>query len=244
MAVEHGLQQLKSARARDSICKATIQLLAELGYAETTIAGVAQNAGFSKGAVQYHFPTKEELIAATVEHLLMRTVSSASQSYESVDSALLNAWQRLVNTSAYRALLEVLNAARIDRKLRLRISAELVAWGKNLDKQSLTIYQSANEQLPAHEGDTEVVMLLNMTRSFMRGLLTQEQYRVSPEETLTYVAKWIELIAPMLKLRSTGISDVDKAITTKNNIREEQQEKRTTLERTKDECDKRGNRRV
>ena len=223
MAVEQGLQQLKSARARDSMCKATIQLLAELGYAETTIAGVAQNAGFSKGAVQYHFPTKEELIAATVEHLLMRTVSSASQSYESVDSALLNAWQRLVNTSAYRALLEVLNAARIDRKLRLRISAELVAWGKNLDQQSLTIYQSANEQLPANEGDAEVVMLLNMTRSFMRGLLTQEQYGVSPEETLTYVAKWIELIAPMLKLRSTSISDGDKAITTKNNIRKEQQ---------------------
>lgn len=205
------------------MCKATIQLLAELGYAETTIAGVAQNAGFSKGAVQYHFPTKEELIAATVEHLLMRTVSSASQSYESVDSALLNAWQRLVNTSAYRALLEVLNAARIDRKLRLRISAELVAWGKNLDKQSLTIYQSANEQLPAHEGDTEVVMLLNMTRSFMRGLLTQEQYGVSPEETLTYVAKWVELIAPMLKLRSTRISDGVKAITTTDNIRKEQQ---------------------
>ena len=222
MAVEQGLQQLKSARARDSMCKATIQLLAELGYAETTIAGVAQNAGFSKGAVQYHFPTKEELIAATVEHLLMRTVSSASQSYESVDSALLNAWQRLVNTSAYRALLEVLNAARIDRKLRLRISAELVAWGKNLDKQSLTIYQSANEQLPAHEGDTEVVMLLNMTRSFMRGLLTQEQYGVSPEETLTYVAKWVELIAPMLKLRGTRISDGVKAITTTDNIRKEQ----------------------
>ena len=218
MAVEQGLQQLKSARARDSMCKATIQLLAELGYAETTIAGLAQNAGFSKGAVQYHFPTKEELIAATVEHLLMRTVSSASQSYESVDSALLNAWQRLVNTSAYRALLEVLNAARIDRKLRLRISAELVAWGKNLDKQSLTIYQSANEQLPAHEGDTEVVMLLNMTRSFMRGLLTQEQYGVSPEETLTYVAKWVELIAPMLKLRSTRISDGVKAVTTTDNI--------------------------
>ena len=226
MAVEQGLQQLKSARARDSMCKATIQLLAELGYAETTIAGVAQNAGFSKGAVQYHFPTKEELIAATVEHLLMRTESSASQSYESVDSALLNAWQRLVNTSAYRALLEVLNAARIDRKLRLRISAELVAWGKNLDKQSLTIYQSANEQLPAHEGDTEVVMLLNMTRSFMRGLLTQEQYGVSPEETLTYVAKWVELIAPMLKLRSTPISDGVKAITTTDNIR-----KRTAIEK-------------
>ena len=217
MAVEQGLQQLKSARARDSMCKATIYLLANVGYAETTIAGVAQDAGFSKGAVQYHFPTKEELIAATVEHLLMRTVPSASQSYESVDSALLNAWQRLINTSAYRALLEVLNAARIDRKLRLRISAELVAWGKNLDQQSLAIYQSANEHLSAQAQDAEVVMLLNMTRSFMRGLLTQEQYGVSPEETLAYVGKWIELITPLLKLRNTASGD-DGKNRNKNNI--------------------------
>ena len=203
MAAEQGLQQLKSARARQSMCQATIALLAKVGYAETTIAGVAQHAGFSKGAVQYHFPTKEELIAATVEHLLMRTVASATQRYDSVEKALMNAWQRLINTSAYRALLEVLNAARIDRKLRLRISAQLLAWGKNLDQQSLDIYESVDANLPAKEGDAEVIMLLNMTRSFMRGLLTQEQYGVTPEETLNYVAKWIELIAPLLALRAS-----------------------------------------
>ena len=206
MAAEQGLQQLKSARARESICNAAIGLLAKVGYAETTIAGVAQDAGFSKGAVQYHFPTKEELIAATVEHLLMRTVSSASQHYENVESALMNAWQRLIDTSAYRALLEVLNAARIDRKLRLRISAELLAWGKNLDQQSLDIYQSANTELTSQQGDAEVVMLLNMTRSFMRGLLIQEQYGVSPEETLSYVSKWIEMVTPLLALRADSAS--------------------------------------
>jgi AcrR family transcriptional regulator len=203
VTAEQGLQQLKSARARQGICQATIALLAKVGYAETTIAGVAKHAGFSKGAVQYHFPTKEELIAATLEHLLMRTVSSASQRYDSVDQALMNAWQRLINTSAYQALLEVLIAARTDRKLQLRISAQLLAWGKNLDQQSLDIYQSADAGLPAQEGDAQVIMLLNMTRSFMRGLLIQEQYGVTPEQTLNYVAKWIELVAPLLALRGS-----------------------------------------
>jgi hypothetical protein len=56
-----------------------------------------------------------------------------------------------------------------------------------------------------------------MTRSFMRGLLTQEQYGVSPEETLTYVGKWIELIAPLLKLRNTASGD-DGKNRNKNNI--------------------------
>jgi hypothetical protein len=133
-------------------------------------------------------------------------VSSASQRYENVESALMNAWQRLINTSAYRALLEVLNAARIDGKLRLRISAELLAWGKNLDQQSLDIYQSANAELTSQQGDAEVVMLLNMTRSFMRGLLIQEQYGVSPEETLSYVSKWIEMVTPLLALRADSAS--------------------------------------
>jgi NADPH-dependent curcumin reductase CurA len=67
----------------------------------------------------------------------------------------------------------------------------------------LDIYQSADAGLPAQEGDAQVIMLLNMTRSFMRGLLIQEQYGVTPEQTLNYVAKWIELVAPLLALRGS-----------------------------------------
>jgi len=37
----------------------------------------------------------------------------------------------------------------------------------------------------------------------MRGLLIQEQYGVTPEQTLNYVAKWIELVAPLLALRGS-----------------------------------------
>ena len=81
----------------------------------------------------------------------------------------------LINTSAYRALLEALNAARTDGKLRLRISAELLAWGK-IWISSHWIFTRAPIQLSSQQGDAEVVMLLNMTRSFMRGLLIQEQY--------------------------------------------------------------------
>ena len=53
--------------------------------------------------------------------------------------------------------------------------------------------------------DDEVVMLLNMTRSFMRGLLVQEQYGVGAAATLDYVRKWIELIAPLLELKEQQI---------------------------------------
>ena len=82
-------------------------------------------------------------------------------------------------------------------------SADLVRpcrLGEKLDQQSLARYQSVS-------GNAEdVVMLLNMTRSFMRGLLIQEQYGVTAATTLNYVRKWIELIAPLLKLSEQSVS--------------------------------------
>ena len=194
------MQQAKSERARAAICDATIAALAEVGYAETSLNRVASMADFSKGAVQHHFPTKEDLIAATLDTLLLRTVQSRIAEPKSVEDALLEAWQRFINTPAYRALMEVLNAARTDAALRQRISSDLVDWGKKLDQQSLARYQSVS-------GNAEdVVMLLNMTRSFMRGLLIQEQYGVTAATTLNYVRKWIELIAPLLKLSEQSAS--------------------------------------
>ena len=171
-----------------AICDATIASLAEVGYAETSLKRVAAMADFSKGAVQHHFHTKEDLIAATVDTLLLRTVQARATQPQTVEDALLEAWQRFINTPAYRALMEVLNAARTDSALRQRIASDLVDWGQKLDQQSLARYRSVS-------GDAEeVVMLLNMTRSFMRGLLIQEQYGVTSSTTADYVRKWIELI--------------------------------------------------
>lgn len=194
---EVGLQQAKSQRARQAICEATIASLVEVGYAETSLKRVAVAAGFSKGALQHHFPNKEDLIAATVDELLTRTTRTTAKArkVDSVEQMLLVSWKRYINTPAYRALMEILGAARTDAALQSRISRELIDWGKKLDQQTLDSYVAVSGD------DAEAVMLLNMTRSFMRGLLIQERYGASQEQTNQYVFKWIELIAPLLELR-------------------------------------------
>ena len=103
---ETGLQQAKSHRARKAICTATIDLLVELGYAETSLNRVAAQAGFSKGALQHHFPNKEDLIAATVDELLARTFKPPRTKPGSVGQVLTGFWTRFINTPAYRALME------------------------------------------------------------------------------------------------------------------------------------------
>lgn len=193
---ETGLQQAKSQRARTAICTATIDLLVELGYAETSLNRVAAMAGFSKGALQHHFPNKEDLIAATVDELLARTFKPQRTKPRSVDQVLTSFWTRFINTPAYRALMEILSAARTDKDLQKRLSAELVEWGRKMDEQSVQNFAAVSGD------DDETIMLLNMTRSFMRGLLSQERYGVTAEQTSQYVKKWVELISPLLELKT------------------------------------------
>jgi len=195
----NSLQQSKSYRARQAICESTILSLAEVGYAETSINRVAAQAGFSKGAVQHHFATKEDLVSATLDRLLERAVHTSQHKNKprSVEESLLMAWKKLINTDAYRALMEILNAARTDTQLQLRISGDLLAWGKKLDQQSMDTYESISGN------DEDAIMLLNMSRSFFRGLLIQERYGSNTASTEKYVNKWIELIAPLLRLRES-----------------------------------------
>jgi len=198
-------QQEKSQRAQDTICEAAIESLYAVGYSDTTLNKVAEIAGVSKGALQHHFPTKEDLITSTADRLLSRSVpdksgdkntsNSTRQAAPSVEFALLYIWNKMVNTPQYRALLEILNAARTDKELQKRLSEKLLAWGKAMDDHSVLTYQAVNGS------DEDVKALMNMTRSFMRGLIIQERYKADQKENLDLVKRWIDTISPQLVMR-------------------------------------------
>jgi AcrR family transcriptional regulator len=50
---------------RKQIIEQTIDTLADLGYAQTSLAQIAKRAGISKGVISYHFAGKNELIRET-----------------------------------------------------------------------------------------------------------------------------------------------------------------------------------
>ncbi len=54
---------------RDQLINATIDSLALRGYAETTLADVAEGAGLSRGIVNFHFESKEKLLLETLQFL-------------------------------------------------------------------------------------------------------------------------------------------------------------------------------
>lgn len=61
-------KQPRNAR-RTQLIESTIETLAEVGYARTTLTAVARRAGLSHGLVNFHFETKEKLLHETMVYL-------------------------------------------------------------------------------------------------------------------------------------------------------------------------------
>ena len=62
---------MSNARTKKSaILEAAIDLLVEAGGAKLTMRKVAERAGLSLGNLQYHFPTRDALMAALLDHFL------------------------------------------------------------------------------------------------------------------------------------------------------------------------------
>ncbi|MBR9862246.1 MAG: TetR/AcrR family transcriptional regulator [Rhodobacteraceae bacterium] len=186
-------------RVRKEICEATINCLTKVGYAETSLQRVAKTAGFSKGALQHHFPTKEDLMVATADRLLERPFIKRRKTENrptSVEDEIMLQWHKLTNTDAYLALLEILIATRTDQKLQDRIKNKLADWNDALDQHALSTFE------PIQGTNEDVVAIATMTRSLMRGLVIQDRYSHDPEKTLDLIHRWIAFIEPELALRS------------------------------------------
>jgi AcrR family transcriptional regulator len=72
-------QAERSEETRRRILDAALVLLGEKGYAGLRTLDVAQAAGVSKGAQTHHFPSKDELVVAVVEHVFQRASEQARE---------------------------------------------------------------------------------------------------------------------------------------------------------------------
>ena len=119
----------KSLRTRARILDHATRLFAELGYPAATNARIAEAAGMTRGAMLYHFPTREALIDAAVEHiqaerarLLAAAADSAPPGADLADHAI-DAYWRLLRQPAFRAFAELEAIAKTDPDVARRIAA-------------------------------------------------------------------------------------------------------------------------
>lgn len=72
---------------RAQLIQVTIELVADRGYAATSLAGIAESAGISKAAVLYHFPSKDLLVRAAYEHVIGALVVDVAAAVEAAGAA-------------------------------------------------------------------------------------------------------------------------------------------------------------
>lgn len=114
----------RSQATRAEILDATVDCFVEIGYVRTTTTEIAKKAGFTRGAVQYYFPTTQHVLEASVKYLTekwldqyMTAARSAPPGTDYIDYAVDTLW-RFVNDKLFVAWQELTAAARTDPELR------------------------------------------------------------------------------------------------------------------------------
>ncbi|MEQ8500934.1 MAG: TetR/AcrR family transcriptional regulator [Sneathiellaceae bacterium] len=72
-------QAERSAETQRRILEASVRLIRERGYANFRTAEVARLAGVSRGAQLHHYPTKEDLVYATLQYLYANSLARTMQ---------------------------------------------------------------------------------------------------------------------------------------------------------------------
>lgn len=117
-------QQQRRDETRRALLDAAVQSLIEVGFARTTTLEVQRRANTSRGALLHHFPSKAELLVATVDHLaemrareLKMLAAQLPDGRARTDAVLELLWQCFSGTF-FQVAMELRTAARTDPELR------------------------------------------------------------------------------------------------------------------------------
>jgi AcrR family transcriptional regulator len=127
----------KSLRTRARILDGAMRLFAEIGYHAASNPVIAEAAGLTRGAMLYHFATREELVEAAIHHIELaraRLFEEAAQASaapgQDASEAAIDAYWALLHEPAFVAFAELEAAARTDPMLRAQVFAAQAAFDR------------------------------------------------------------------------------------------------------------------
>ncbi|MCW4351920.1 TetR/AcrR family transcriptional regulator [Hoyosella sp. YIM 151337] len=184
-------QQERSRATHQRLLETTIECLAQRGWSGTTVGVVAKQAGVSRGAIQHHFPTREDLITSALEFIFdqrMAEVRAAAAVIPEGDERVEAVVVRLVDYftgTLFKAALQVWTAAAADPALKERVVPLELRFGR-------TVHQIAIELLGADDSDPDTHRLVQATLDMARGLGLADVLTDDSRRRSQIVAVWAQ----------------------------------------------------
>lgn len=199
-------KQDRSRATRQRLLEAAVACLAEHGWARSTVAVVAERAGVSRGAAQHHFPTREDLFTAAVQHVAeersaaLRALLSRERERERGPepegpgrvAEVVGALVDLYTGPLFRAALQLWVVASYEEQLGARVAALEARIGRETHRMAVEAL-GADESVP---GVRESVQgFLDMARGLgLANLLTDDRARRD-----RVVAQWARILDDVLR---------------------------------------------
>ena len=170
MELQRRTQAERSASTQQRLLDATVACIVDLGLKETSTTEVCRRAGLSRGAQLHHYPTRAELVAAAVEHLVARRHDEFRAAYArmldgptSVRAAIDALW-KIYSGPTLHAWQELTVAARTDAELRRLMAA--------VNQRFFALAQDTLASLmgPAARTDPELAAATRLTLAVLDGL--------------------------------------------------------------------------
>jgi len=190
-------RQSRAEATRKRLLEATVEALSECGYSGASTQEVCRRAGVSRGTLLHHFPTRTELLVASLDAILADRVEHFMRTHRgngAADTATLlkdlwSQWQGPV----YAAWLELAVAARTQPDLRQPMR-EVMA---RFDDQILAAFQELIDFEPLPPGAELAIPFV--TFALFNGLAVGRSYESDDREQP--ILQLIELLAGMLPTR-------------------------------------------
>ena len=204
-------QAQRTLETRGKLLDAAMRLIGERGYAGLRTADVAVAAGVSKGAMTHHFPSKDDLVVAVVEHVFQRATEQARQRARrpmSVDAAL----EALIADSQEFFFSELFLIA-LDLAIQGRMHAAM--------ENALTSISAAT-RLPVEAHWREALVasgvpaaladdLLWLTLSIVRGLAIRRLWQHDPPRFRRLFRLWREMVLGFLQQQAARAASLAAA---------------------------------
>ena len=162
-------QEERTRAMRRRLLDATVECLAERGWSGTSTTLVSERAGVSRGAQLHHFPNKNALVVAAVEHLSevrgdeLREAAAALPVGRRRTRAVLGMLADHFTSPLFAAALELWVAARTDEALREAVAPLEQRIGRETHRWTV-------ELLGVDESQRGMRELVQATLDLVRGL--------------------------------------------------------------------------